>query len=127
MVKNRGLQLIDDQLEATYTQTLGDESLSGQVVLVRTSQTTYYGVFGNYHITGSGQQLINLGVASPGLLGPGRPDAYGPGLHSDATGRPFSWRTQDGSMSFGLVKTNAYGLGVGMDSFGRPVRAVPRW
>ncbi len=66
----------------------------------------------NYQIPNSGQPLIDLRVAPPGLLGPVRHDIYGPSLHSDATGRPFFWRTQDGSMSFGSLNTNGYGLGV---------------
>jgi len=69
-------------------------------------------------------------VPSPGLqaplLGPIQTDAYGLGVHSDATGRSFKWVTQDGqSDPLMRVKPNAYGLGVGMDQFGRPVRAQP--
>jgi hypothetical protein len=51
---------------------------------------------------------------------------YGPGIHSDATGRPFQWRTQQGEIShFGTVKPDGYGHGVGMDTFGRPVKTSP--
>ncbi|MFN8544624.1 MAG: hypothetical protein U0807_10545 [Candidatus Binatia bacterium] len=72
-------------------------------------------------------RAIDLGAATSGLLGPGRADAYGPGVNADATGRPFSWRTEQGEAIIGPVKPNAYGLGVGMDQFGRPVRATPFW
>jgi len=68
---------------------------------------------------------IDLGVTDNGLLGSGKKDAYGPGIHSDATGRPFFWETDTGQKYNGPVKENAYGLGVGMDQFGRPVRAKP--
>lgn len=61
------------------------------------------------------------------LLGAPKLNVYGPGLHSDATGRPFTYRTDTGQKSFGVVKPNAYGLGVGMDQFGRAVRATPEW
>lgn len=75
----------------------------------------------------SGRNTVDLGVFSPGLLGPGRANVYGPGIHSDATGRPFTWRTDQGQMSFGQVRENAYGLGVGMDQFGRAVMPRPLW
>ena len=73
------------------------------------------------------QRTIDLGVGSLGLLGPGRVDAYGPGINSDAMGRPFTWRTNQGEAVMGPVKPTAYGLGVGMDQFGRPVRETPLW
>ena len=129
----------EDTLEGFFVQTLtdGDGSFSGGIVLVRTIQATHLRnvqeqpedefeeIPPRYKVMD--QNRIDLGVASPGLIGPGRADAYGPGIHADATGRPFSWRTQDGSLAFGRVKENAYGLGVGMDQFGRPVRARPLW
>jgi len=61
------------------------------------------------------------------FLRPYRKDAYGPGLHSDATGRPFRWRTKDGQLvpPGSRVQPDAYGLGVGMDQFGRPVKPKP--
>ena len=49
--------------------------------------------------------------APPGqmpLLGPIQKDAYGPGVHSDATGRPFEWQTEeDEAVLFGPVKPDA--------------------
>jgi len=64
------------------------------------------------------------------LLQPFNHNAYGPGIHSDAAGRPFEYRTYDyqqqavpGNVP---VTPNAYGLGVGMDAYGRPVRAYPK-
>jgi hypothetical protein len=65
-------------------------------------------------------------VTGNGLLGPYRRNAYGLGMHSDATGRPFTFRTQDGEDVGGRVKVDAYGPGVHMDTFGRPVFAVPQ-
>jgi hypothetical protein len=61
------------------------------------------------------------------FLRPYRSDAYGPGIHSDSTGRPFRWQTEDGQLvppGIG-VRPDAYGLGVGMDEFGRPVKPEP--
>lgn len=51
-------------------------------------------------------------------------DKYGPGIHSDATGKPFTWQTNDGQIvpPGGRVKPDGYGLGVGQDQFGRPVK-----
>jgi hypothetical protein len=54
---------------------------------------------------------------------PYKNDAYGPDIHSDATGKPFEWETQDGESSNSKkVKRDGYGLGVGMDEYGRPVK-----
>lgn len=117
----------DEIMEGTFTQRTANSSFTGRFVLVRLTHTTYPGGVRIHRTTRAGQTLIDLGVASEGLLGPGRPHAYGPGIHSDATGRPFAWRTNDGQMVFGKVKENAYGLGVGMDQFGRPVTAKPLW
>ena len=56
---------------------------------------------------------------------PYKQDAYGPGVHSDATGKPFEWKTQNGETSrSNKVKPNGYGLGVGMDGYGRPVKPI---
>jgi len=60
------------------------------------------------------------------LFTPITPNAYGPGLNSDATGRPFVWTLQGSHSAVPdptlRVKPNAYGPGVGMDQYGRPVR-----
>ena len=57
---------------------------------------------------------------------PFKKDAYGPGINSDATGRPFEWQTEDGRTDPLLdVKPNAYGPGIGADQYGRPVKPVP--
>lgn len=60
-----------------------------------------------------------------GVLGPITRDAYGPGIHADATGRPVVWRTDNGSLVRGNVVPNSYGFGVGADEFGRPVHVQP--
>ena len=52
-------------------------------------------------------------------------NAYGLGVHSDTTGKPFEWKTQDGQTSRSKIKPDAYGLGVGMDECGRPVKPSP--
>lgn len=61
------------------------------------------------------------------LLKPYKQNAYGPGVNSDATGRPFNWQTQDGQNlpPNTRVKPDAYGPGIGMDEYGRPVQARP--
>ena len=60
------------------------------------------------------------------LLGPPTLNAYGPGINSDATGRPFQYETQDNQPVTGeSVRPNAYGPGIGMDAYGRPVQARP--
>ncbi len=56
------------------------------------------------------------------LLGSTNENAYGPGIHSDATGRPFTWQPDFGGPALGPIKPNAYGPGIGMDATGRPVR-----
>lgn len=60
------------------------------------------------------------------LLGPITPNAYGPGINSDATGRPFTYQPDFGGSGYPNptlnVTPNAYGPGVGMDQYGRPVR-----
>jgi hypothetical protein len=59
------------------------------------------------------------------FLGPYRPNAYGPGINSDATGRPFVWQPDQGPRDpSGQVRPDAYGPGIGMDQYGRPVRAA---
>ena len=69
-----------------------------------------------------------VGVSSDGMLPPARRNAYGPGLDSDATGRPFFWAPKHspaGAPSLPdptlRVKPDAYGPGVGSDQYGRPV------
>jgi hypothetical protein len=72
------------------------------------------------------------GLLGSGFLGPYTPNAYGPGMNSDATGRPFIWQPDSGfgpPDPFSRVQPNAYGPGVGMDQYGRPVRpsCPPGW
>ncbi len=56
-------------------------------------------------------------------------NAYGPGIHSDATGRPYTWQPTLGHTGavLGPVKPDAYGPGIGMDATGKPVQAVPQY
>jgi hypothetical protein len=72
------------------------------------------------------------GLLGGGFLGPYTPNAYGPGMNADATGRPFIWQPDPGfgpPDPFSRVQPNAYGLGVGMDQYGRSVRPAcpPGW
>jgi hypothetical protein len=63
-----------------------------------------------------------------GYLKPYQPNAYGPGINSDATGRPFSWQPVPGNGPvdpLSRVRPDAYGPGIGMDQYGRPVQPVP--
>lgn len=52
-----------------------------------------------------GQNIMGNGfVVGPGTtyLGPIRPNAYGPGINADATGRPFQWQPE-GMQPTGLI------------------------
>jgi hypothetical protein len=51
-----------------------------------------------------------------------RRDAYGPGAHTDATGRLYRDRADFGGRVLDPVVPNAYGPGIGMDGTGRAVR-----
>lgn len=73
-----------------------------------------------------------FGVSSDGMLPPAKKDAYGPGVDSDATGRPFYWAPKDQPASIPSrpdatlrVKPDAYGPGTGSDQYGRPVERRP--
>lgn len=76
-------------------------------------------------------QTYNFGLTDDTLLSPGRRNAYGAGVDADATGRPFYWApkndTQSQRQSYPdatlQVKPDAYGLGVGIDQYGRPVES----
>lgn len=63
-----------------------------------------------------------FGGLAGGFLSPYTPNAYGPGMNSDATGRPFIWQPDFGGPVLGPITPNAYGPGIGMDATGRPVR-----
>jgi hypothetical protein len=65
------------------------------------------------------------GTLTPQFLGPYRPNAYGPGVNSDATGRPFVWKPDQGPADpFAKVRPDVFGPGIGMDQYGRAVRAA---
>lgn len=53
-------------------------------------------------------------------LGPVTPNAYGPGVGMDATGKPVT--LQGGVIGSTVAVPNAYGPGVHSDQFGNPVR-----
>lgn len=65
------------------------------------------------------------GTLTPSFLGPYRPNAYGLGINSDATGRAFVWKPDQGVADpLAQVRPDAYGPGIGMDQYGRPVQAA---
>jgi hypothetical protein len=82
---------------------------------------------------GEDEGTYTFDVSNDGLLPPGRKNAYGPGIDSDATGRPFSWapknqpagETQNVPNPALNVVPDAYGAGVGRDQYGRPVERRP--
>jgi hypothetical protein len=64
------------------------------------------------------------GPNAGGFLEPSQPNAYGPGIDSDAAGRPFSYEPLPGNGPadpLSSVRPDAYGPGIGMDQYGRPV------
>jgi len=73
--------------------------------------------------SGSGNSYNSSGT---GLSGDYQSEAYGLGTNGDQYGRSFNWQYRDGSTVSPIfnndVKPGAYGPGVGMDPFGRPVR-----
>lgn len=77
-------------------------------------------------------ERYGFGVSSDGMLPPARKNAYGPGVDSDAAGRPFHWAPVDRAAGVQRqadpaldVKPDAYGPGTGMDQYGRPVERLP--
>lgn len=66
-----------------------------------------------------------VGTLTPPFLGPYRSNAYGPGINSDAAGRPFVWQPEQGPPDpLAKVRPDVFGPGVGMDQYGRPVHAA---
>ncbi len=63
--------------------------------------------------------------SDPPIFEPFQKDAYGPGVNSDATGRPFSWQPQgrDAAQPDPTIapRVNQYGLGQSADQYGRPI------
>ena len=74
---------------------------------------------------GEWNELPAAGMIGDTILAPVTTDAYGPGTHSDATGRAFTFRAPDGDRVQDPVERDGYGPGVHMDQYGRPVRATP--
>jgi hypothetical protein len=60
--------------------------------------------------------------SQPPLLGPMTPNAYGPGIGMDGTGRPFYWQAP-GQPNFPdptiQPRINQYGFGSSADQYGR--------
>ena len=62
--------------------------------------------------------------SQPPLFQPFTPNAYGPGINSDATGRPFYWQAtpqQQGPDVTIQPNVNQYGYGQSGDQYGRPI------
>jgi len=82
---------------------------------------------------GEDEGNYTFGVTGDGLLSPARRNAYGPGIDSDATGRPFSWAPKDQPQGGAQnapdptldIVPDGYGLGVGRDQYGRPMERRP--
>lgn len=84
--------------------------------------------------TGLHQRQERQGTGNGLLLGPDetylapiRPNAYGPGINADASGRPFQWQPEGAPSSPDptlRVTPNKYGLGVHADQYGRIVQPV---
>ena len=69
--------------------------------------------------------LAQVYPSNPPLFEPFEQNAYGPGVNSDATGRPFYWapQGQEGSRPDPTLQpqVNQYGLGKSADQYGRPI------
>ena len=66
-------------------------------------------------------------MARRGLLEPHQSVASGPGINSDATGRLFSWQpllVNGPANPNSNVIPDAYGPGIVMDQYSRPVQSV---
>src|SRR5215469_9013303 len=110
--------------------------LLAAVVILATGTVTHAQVCCD--VVDSGQQQPHFGFQQsdqPGLIPtpkggalvePLTPNASGPGLNSDTTGRLFMLAPQGSTSAFPdptlQVTPNAYGPGIGMDQYGRPVR-----
>ena len=97
----------------------------GSTAIPSVEEATRLGLFQPSELFQQPQQLTPTS-GGRALLGPITPNAYGPGLNSDATGRSFMWTPQSGGSGYPdptlRVQPNAYGPGIGMDQYGRPVR-----
>lgn len=72
--------------------------------------------------------LMPVSISAQPFLGPYQSNTYGPGINSDATGRPFTWQPSPGygpADPLSRVRPDVFGPGVGMDEYGRPVQPVP--
>jgi hypothetical protein len=71
--------------------------------------------------------IVDTENNAPPPLGAVTPNAYGPGVGMDATGRPVTvqpaYPNQGGYYGDSVIqKPNAFGPGIGMDQYGRPVQ-----
>lgn len=114
------IKVLVEQTKDTYAPLLDEKT----GLPIFESDGTDYTAFGPVGSKAPQQKKQQLGGIKP--MGPIKADAYGPGVHSDATGRSFTYRTRDGQQTHGPVQQDGYGLGVHMDQYGRPVYAVPK-
>jgi hypothetical protein len=110
-------------LQTCSIQKCSEEELRGIQQRISLANALDALVYGRRQRSPSGGGMSSAdGFLGSGFLGPGIESAYGPGVHSDATGRPFIWTPDFGGPALGPITPNAYGPGIGMDGTGRPVR-----
>lgn len=105
--------------------------LSILLLLCSVSYAYAYDIDNPYGSTGGNQSMYQNPLQRPNVMGPITPNTYGPGINSDATGRPFTWQPQQGHQvqpnQFQQVQPNVYGPGIGMNQYGQPVTPQPYW
>jgi hypothetical protein len=94
----------------------GPESVAGSV---RETMRTLLGTLGLAVLVASAAPAAAQTWKTDPAFG-ARRNAYGPGIHTDATGRAYEDSPRD-AWVFEPVVPNAYGPGVGSDRLGRPV------
>lgn len=121
-----GTRNLYDRL-ATETEIV--DTLKAQAKSVSSANARRQQGQGTSSSTAADYALSSSSLLGKGFLGPYTPNAYGPGMNADATGRPFIWRPDFGGPALGSITPNAYGPGVSMDATGRPVRPAcpPGW
>lgn len=121
-----GTRNLYDRL-ATETEIV--DTLKAQAKSVSSANARRQQGQGTSSSTAADYALSSSSLLGRGFLGPYTPNAYGPGMNADATGRPFIWQPNFGGPALGPITPNAYGPGVGMDATGRPVRPAcpPGW
>lgn len=101
------------------------------LILYTVSNSYAYDIDNPYGSSVGNQSIYQNPLQGPNVIGPITPNVYGPGINSDATGRPFTWQPQQGHQGqphqFQQVQPNVYGPGIGMNQYGQPVTPQPYW